>query len=303
MQYYQEAIALGSKTGISLVSSADSHKVELIFKKLWRTIFQFERQFSRFLPSSELSIFNRNAGLNQSISSGFRDLLIAAKQMSDLSDGLYNPFVLPAVQLAGYRSSRVPEHENDLTDDFSKRSVASFDQLDIGEDWAKIPYDTALDMGGCGKGYLADRLTQAISAEISGYWISLGGDIVASGRDAHNKPWKVSVEDALNNKRQVATYLAESTCGVATSGITVNGGHIIDPRTRLPAVTDVLLATVCDDSCLRADVLASCVVILGAKDGLDFLKAKGAKAAVIQYQAKAKMQNVMHFGNVKIVRK
>jgi len=61
MQYYQTCVALGSKTGISLVSALQKTKVDIVYQRLWRNIFLFERQFSRFLPGSEPSAFNRAA--------------------------------------------------------------------------------------------------------------------------------------------------------------------------------------------------------------------------------------------------
>lgn len=305
MQYYQECIALGSKTGLSLISNATPAKIENLYRELWKAIFMFERRFSRFLPDSELSVFNRNAGMKQIISPDFRDILIDVCAISNETDGLYNPFILPALQAAGYSHSRVPGHEQDAVDDHSSKSVASIDRLEIGDDWARIPYGTALDLGGLGKGYLAALLRERLPDIVTGYWLSFGGDIAVGGNDKDDQPWTVKIEAAEDQTQEVGMFTVSAPCGIATSGTTIHRGkkaginwhHIIDPRTRKPAETDVLLATVQHASPLRADVLASCAVILGSKHGMQFLKDQGVKAAVLQCRTGKYKTHVTHFGN------
>lgn len=128
-----------------------------------------------------------------------------------------------------------------------------------------------MDLGGCGKGYLADQLRDTLPDTITGYWLSFGGDIAAGGRDQQEEPWQIGIQSAYGGTENIGMFTVAASCGVATSGTTVQRGrnngrawhHIIDPRTLQPAKTDVLLATVCDRSALRADVLASCAVIPG----------------------------------------
>lgn len=309
MQYYQEAVALGSKTGLSLVSDLPTNKIDALYRDLWRAIFLFERRFSRFIPASELSQFNQNTGLKRSISPEFHDILIAAQQMSYKTDGFYNPFILPAVQLAGYVNSRVPGHEKEIVDDHTNKTVASIDRLEVADNWARIPYGTAIDLGGCGKGYLADQLRDQIPNTIDGYWLSFGGDIVVGGHDENDQLWKISIESATDSNLNAATFTARESCGIATSGTTIHRGrkagklwhHLIDPRTLLPARTDVLLATVSHKSALHADIFASCAVILGSEHGLKFLKSKGVTASLLQYTTNNKETAIVHFGRDVII--
>lgn len=305
MQQYQTCIALGSKTGISLVSKAPTAQIDALYQRLWREIFLFERQFSRFLPGSELSVFNRQAGSKQAITPEFRDFLLTARALAHETDGLYNPFILPALQAAGYVRSRVPGREQDPADDHSGKSIAAIEKLEIGDNWARIPYGTALDLGGCGKGYLADKLRNDLPSSITGYWLSFGGDIAAGGLNEDGQPWNIGIQSTADGTENIGTYTVTSACGIATSGVTVHQGskqgrawhHLIDPRTLQPAETDVLLATVCDSSTLRADVLASCAVILGSKQGLAFLRRRNVKAAVLQCGASVSQRIIKHFGN------
>ena len=306
MQHYQECVALGSMVGLSLVSSAPQPEIDAVYHRLWRSIFLFERRFSRFLPDSELSTFNRAAGMKQAVSQEFHDLLVAARELALETNGLFNPFVLPALQASGYLHSRVPGHEQDTIDDYSDRSVTTINQLEIGDGWARIPYGTALDLGGCGKGYLADQLRNQIPNAVTGYWLSFGGDLAIGGKSPNGGLWTVGIQSAsdLGENAGTLTLRGPETYGVATSGTMIHRGktssrawhHIIDPRTHKPAKTDVLLATAVSSSALRADVLASCAVILGSEQGLVFLKTHEVKAAMLQYR-KGQAVRTVHFGN------
>lgn len=293
MQYIQSAVALGSAIQLCIITPLDKAAVDSLFAEMWRQIFLFERQCSRFLPGSELSFFNRNAGTKQFISDSFREVLVTAKELSRATGGLYNPFILPALQAAGYDHSFVMGHEHDLQDDHSRKKVVSCDQLEISDDWARIPYGTALDLGGCGKGYIADLLADFIESRVDGYWLSIGGDVIAGGVDEAHQPWHVSVQKALGDGKQDIGYVQlkpGERLAVATSGTIVHRGikdgqlwhHLIDPQTGKPAKTDIRAATVCHTSGVWADVLASCAIIAGSKAAGPFLKKQHATAYVLQ---------------------
>lgn len=298
-QYLQTKVALGGDISIALVANANPDDSTEIFKTLWHEIFSFERQFSRFLPMSELSQFNRAAGQKTSVSPQLRQLLSAAKGIGAATAGLYNPFILPALHRAGYVKSAVPGYENDATADYGERVVASIDQLMIGDNWALIPFNTALDLGGCGKGYLADQLRNVLARfNLHGYLLSLGGDITTCGRDEHDEAWTVYIQNANNlaSHHNLAITCPTEPFAVATSGTFRRPGqhsaktwhHLIDPTTLEPATTDVRLATVVCRTTLKADVLASCAAILGSRRAASFLKAHGAEAMLLQCQNQTK---------------
>lgn len=307
MQFYQKQQALGSHVELSIVTTRDTATVEAIYRELWSRVFQFERRFSRFLPSSELSIFNRNAGLRQPVTLALRKILTAARDISIETEGLYNPFILPALQAAGYKQSLVKGYEHDPVDDHSRKSVVSIDHLEIGDTWARIPYGTALDLGGCGKGYLADELADYIESYTTNYWFSLGGDIIARGTDDTGTLWRITIQDTANDTQDIGwlTTGTKTRTAVASSGTQARRGtkrgkawhHLIDPRTLRPAETDILLVTVCVSSCFQADVLASCAAILGSRKGKAFVKLHGASAGLLQCVTSAnRSTRLLRFG-------
>jgi thiamine biosynthesis lipoprotein len=292
--YSQTKLALGSDVTLEFVANFLSPHAESVFVGLWRQVYSFERQFSRFLPASELSMFNRAAGLKTPINPEFKALLLSAQTIGQKTNGLYNPFILPALQRAGYKQSAVPGYEADAVDDYSRKAVVTIDKLVVGKDWASIPHGTAIDVGGCGKGYLADQLRQALdSPGIKGYRLSLGGDIATAGQDQAGKNWLINIQDAssLAGESDWVIDCPPTDFAVATSGTFrrknqsgTSWHHIIDPIILKPAITDVRLATVCAKTALEADVLASCAVLLGSQKAPAFLKRHGVKAALLQCQ-------------------
>lgn len=264
--------ALGCQTTLTLVGK-NKHQLEQYMHDLWSQIEDFDLRFSRFITFSELSNFNLNAGKKTTISPEFHKLLVVTKDYAINSKGLYNPFILPALQRAGYKGSW-PNPDNVIAGlDFSKRRVAKPEEITIDQDSAHIPENTALDFGGIGKGYLLQQLADFIEPKVDGYWLSLGGDIVAAGKDHLGKNWVIGIEVAEGNSA-IEEYMANvKRVAVATSGTTKRKGvhhhkvwhHLIDPVTGEPAMTDIATATVIGSDPVEADILASCLVLAGSK--------------------------------------
>jgi thiamine biosynthesis lipoprotein len=80
-----------------------------------------------------------------------------------------------------------------------------------------------------------------------------------------------------------------SRCGVATSGTDYRRWkkagiwqhHIIDPRTGLPAVTDILSATVVAPNVMEAEMNAKVAVILGGDAAVSWLDNNSSLAGML----------------------
>lgn len=292
-EYVETKKALGGPVTLGFVADDKSFDAKQMMKKLWLEIYAFEKRFSRFLATSELSMVNLRAGTRVAISAEFEKLARAAKKQALKTEGLYNPFVLPALQRAGYRNTADAEYASDRAPDYTKRMLATIEQFEIEQGYVRIPHASAIDFGGCGKGYLADCVGEILRDKgVAGYWLEFSGDVAVFGHDASGNPIAVSVQAASGGFLDQPVVCPSAPSGVATSGTlrratqskTLSGHHIIDPRTGRPAVSDVVLATVQASSALDADVLASCAVIVGSQQAGDYLRQHGASAWVIQSQ-------------------
>ena len=289
--YHQQKWALGCPITITLVSDQEEAKVNPVFAKLWVQILSFEKMCSRFLQNSELTMLNTSAGIATKVSPEFYEVVAKAKYMAEYTGDVYNPFVLPALQRAGYVRSMLEANQNDPQADFSDRKVVPSSKLVLKNGSITIPYGTALDLGGMGKGYLGDQLVQTVKKHsvVSGFWISLGGDTVCGGHDDQDRPWEVHVQSASPNGMACVSHIMQPSGGktfaAATSTTNIRKGtyngkewhHIIDTTTGKPAQSDLLLATICTDSLLEADVLASCAIIAGSARAETFIMARKIK--------------------------
>lgn len=284
----QTLVALGGNNTIGLILP-DDIEAEPVFRVLWRELLLFEKRFSRFIAESELSQFNERAGMSVPVSDEFAAFLRTMQTLHRDTGGLFNPFVLPAVQRTGYLHSTLEPYRHEPVPDYRARSVVGMEKLELKKNWARIPYGTALDSSGCGKGYIADVLgARARQLGAIGYWIELSGDIATYGHDENGDLFTVAVQSAVDQAEETfIVQCPEKTFAVATSGTFarathIENHHIIDPHTGESAETDIRLATVCADTALAADVFASCAIIVGSEAAPSFLEKRRSSAWLLQ---------------------
>jgi thiamine biosynthesis lipoprotein len=285
----QRRTALGSQALITLVVS-EEHEAITLFKNLWQMVKEFEYRFSRFRKTSELSKLNAQAGQEVQVSREFLELLESSLAFSRSTDGLFNPLILPALQQAGYIGSWPEPDKFDAEQDYrSRQSVVDISEVIVIEELVVLPEGSALDFGGIGKGYLLDQLSlHLLDNGCPNFWLSLGGDITCSGRDLHDEAWSIGVQDAHDDQNLIANISNDdgNVLAIATSGVTKRKGanwhHIIDPRTGIPAMTDVLAATVTSDQAVMADIYAKCLVLLNETESEDFISQHKISQVYIQ---------------------
>jgi thiamine biosynthesis lipoprotein len=150
------------------------------------------------------------------------------------------------------------------------------------------------DLDGFAKGWLADRASWLL-ADWPGSFVDADGDVALAA--AAGVEWLIDVVDPrpaaetpLAILRFNGTAVWRRTAGVATSGTSVHrwtnaggqaGHHLIDPRTGMPARTDVVQSTVVAPTAREAEVLAKAALILGSVAGQRYLSRSAAHAAVL----------------------
>jgi thiamine biosynthesis lipoprotein len=253
----------------------------------------WEQSLSRFRESSELSQLNRSPGVPVEVSQTLWSVLQAALRAEEQSGGLVTPAVLEALERAGYDRSfdtleRRGERQNGtLVAEAAPAIALSQVKFEPESRRVRLPVGLRLDFGGVAKGWAAQQAMQHLSP-YGPVLVDAGGDIAISGLQADGSPWVIGVADPMEPDSDLAT-LSVGKCGVATSGTDYrrwkkDGAwqhHIIDPRTGLPATSDVLSATVVAPNVMDAEVAAKTALILGSLDGLGWLEAHPAYAGLL----------------------
>jgi thiamine biosynthesis lipoprotein len=250
---------------------------------------RWEAVLSRFRPESELYQLNTFPEFNQPVSETLWSVFEAAIEAERKSSGLVTPTVLEALVSAGY---------NESFDSLSRTqyghtgtNLHSFSLADV--EWSptshtiRLPAGLRLDFGGIAKGWAAHQAMLRLQA-CSPALVNAGGDIAISGPQLDGKPWPVDIADPFKPGASLGLLLLDR-CGVATSGRDHRRWqqndawrhHIIDPRTGLPADTDVISATVIAPTVLYAETAAKSALILGSQAGLDWLEARPTLAGLL----------------------
>ena len=111
-----------------------------------------------------------------------------------------------------------------------------------------------------------------------------------SGPLLDGSPWEVGVFKPFDRSSgYIGMLYFYQVCGVATSATDrrrwMQGDqlrhHIIDPRSGLPTVTDVVSATVVAPTAVEAETAAKAVLIRGSVDGLDWLESNPDLVALL----------------------
>ncbi len=215
-----------------------------------------ERRWSRFLAASDVARLTRGAGTPVDVEVDTIDLIEAAREWSERTDGIFQPLAAAQLTAWGYRTavgdaapaSAPPAHP-----------VASAAGILISrrDGTVTLPAGTALDLGGIGKSWSAVRAGRLLRERCDDerLIIDAGGDLTIV-RGAH------PIETAAG------PVLAEEGTGVATSstekrqwllGDETVAHHLLDPRTGTPCTRGTAVIAGVDP--VAADVLASCVVI------------------------------------------
>ncbi len=295
-----------------LDSDAENAREALMQVPAW--FAEWEESLSRFRAESELSALNGAEGKPVRVSETLWEVLEAAIGAANDSGGLVTPTLLDAVKAAGYDRSFELLEETPVADPAPVADHATVaEHVPVAEhapaaeqatmhpstlDWraierdpdthtVRLPRGLHLDFGGVAKGWAADQAARRLSA-IGPALIDAGGDIAVSGPRANGERWPIAVADPFDSRSDVA-LLALERGGVATSGRDYrrwkrNGQwqhHIIDPRTGAPADTDVLAATVIAPTTGAAEVAAKAALILGSRDGLEWIQARSELAGLL----------------------
>jgi thiamine biosynthesis lipoprotein len=273
---YHEFQAL-STAGV-LAAESPNEVVAMGFTQVQTYVQACEQRFTRFSEQSELSHLNRSAGGWFDASQDMFDLVSLCLQLHRQTQGFFDPFILDALERAGYdrtieeiRRQGSISPASVLADEQQPRFSDIRLDADLGRIW--MPADARLDLGGIAKGWIAERAAILLSSWADACAVNAGGDAFMIGLPAGETAWPILLEDPSNPDQGLA-ILKLAPGAVATSSITKRRWqqagkfqhHLIDPRTRQPAMTDWLSVTVMAAHAAEAEVYAKSLLIAGSRE-------------------------------------
>lgn len=264
------------------LSDSAERALALSVEELFR---RTEQRFSRFLPESELARLNRAEGPS-TVSDELLALLVRARAHTIATDGVFEPAVGAAMRASGYDRSFAPG-ALDRDEAASATPYASIAMLDIDEEHHRVarPPDVQIDFGGFLKGLTVDRAAALAPGAVI---VDAGGDAMLRGAPPDDAGWTIEIEDPHDAARTVGTIVVRDQA-VATSAAnrrrwrrgTQPMHHLIDPRTQVPARSDVVQATILAPTAETADVMAKVAFVLGSARAMRELDQRGLSGVLV----------------------
>lgn len=221
------------------------------------------------------------------VSDDLIEILARAQSLAGATDGAFDVTVGPAVRLwrESRRTGRLPENEALA----AARSLIGSEKL-ILDPRARtvrlIVPGMQLDLGGIGKGYAAQRATEALRVRgLTRSLVALAGDIVVGDPPPGEAGWRITIALADDADRAIVlANAAVSTSGDLEQHVEIGGvrySHIVDPRTGIGVTTRVAAAVVAPRGEL-ADALASAICVLGPAEGARLIESFEGTGAIIE---------------------
>jgi thiamine biosynthesis lipoprotein len=217
-------------------------------------VHQMHDRLTRFEPGSEVSRFNESVGRWVAVSPLLEAMLREALRASEVSSGLVNAAVLPALLAAGYTRT-FSAGPTQVTATVVPPSLP--DALEVRPGQARLRRGASIDLGGIAKGWLADRLAADLGPNVL---VNLGGDLFARGGGESGEGWPVG----MGGKTVLLRDMGAATSGTRKRSWGPDLHHLIDPRTGLPSRTDLSEVSVIARTGADAEIFAKTALLLGS---------------------------------------
>ncbi|SOC00224.1 FAD:protein FMN transferase [Rhodobacter maris] len=261
------------------------------------TVDEVDRQMSTWTPDSDLMRFNRApVGVWHPLPPALMEVLETALEIGRASQGAFEIGMGDAVRAWGF--GPVPADEAAIRAARAKLRRPSFEVLELalGRNCARKTAEITLDMCGIAKGYGVDRLIREAKAHgLSHALAAIDGELAALGAQPDGRGWTVALEKPEIGTRAIHSMFEIKDMALATSGdyrhfVTLGDRHLahtMDPATGAPLLKSPASVTVLAQSCMRADAIASAVMVLGATRGKALAARLGAEVVALEDRAAA----------------
>jgi FAD:protein FMN transferase len=303
--FSKRLMLMGNDFQISAVGEAEDWAHERIDAGI-AEIRRIETLLTTFNEASETSLINRNAGIKPvPVSRETFDIIGRSIRISAITQGAFDiSYGSVDKKLWNFDThmDRLPPKET------AKKMVRLIDYRNIILDEANTTVflkekGMRIGFGGIGKGYAAERAKMVMmDMEVDSGVVNASGDLTAWGYQPDGKPWTIGIADP-NSAGKAFSYLNITNMALATSGnyekfILVDGkkySHTINPRTGLP-ITGIKSVTIISPNAELADAMATPVMIMGVRAGLDMIdQIKDIEAIVIDDNDKMYKSKNIHF--------
>ena len=276
---------MGTTYNVKVVATIDEVEALQLQQKIDAALQQVNQEMSTYIPDSEISRFNQSTSLEPvEVSSSLARVLAESLRLGKLSEGKLDVTVGPLVNLWGFGPEQRPETvPSDEALAKTKNRIGLDNLVLVGNKLSKKIPDLYVDLSTIAKGYGVDIVAELLEANgFHNYLVEVGGELRLKGFKHTGELWAIAIEkpifDPLGEHRAVQQVIIPKDNAVATSGdyrnyFEADGerfSHIIDPDSGKPIHHNLVAVTVIAPSSMTADGLSTMLMVMGAKQGMDF---------------------------------
>jgi thiamine biosynthesis lipoprotein len=270
---------MGGRFDITIVAE-DSASAEMHIDTVIREISRIENLISDWIPATQVSQVNANAGVRPvRVDQEVFELAERALELSRLTEGAFDISFAAMERIWKFDGSMIampsPESVRKSVEKVGYKNIVLDKEnrtIFLKKKGMKIGF------GALGEGYAADRcrdmmLKKGIKAGI----VNGSGDMSVWGKQPDGSDWLIGINDPMN-PGELFAVIPVLQGAVVTSGsyekfVMLNGkrySHIINPATGYPA-SGLTSVTVFGPSAERANGFSTSLMVMGKKAGLRFL--------------------------------
>ena len=280
-------IALVPEPKAQLEAANVQHAVEQILLKI-------DEQMSNWRQDSEVSRFNQAATTDWfPVSHDLAQVVTAALQVSEFSQGVYDITVGPLVNVWGFGNGKKTDTKPADAELQAALAKVGYQKISVQADppaLKKSQTDMYLDLASIAPGYAVDLIAAYFDSQgIKNYMVEIGGEVRTLGKSARGDDWRIGIEKPvdLGHAVQQGMYLMNE--GLSTSGdyrdfFMENGkrySHTIDPKTGLTVSHNLASVSVVAENTTLADAYSTMLMAMGEVQGRTFADQHKLKAFFI----------------------
>ena len=239
----------------------------------------YEHYFSRTLKGSDIYNINHANGAPVEVHDETAELIRYGIAFGDLSGGVFDISIGALTDLWDIPNNNGTIPAQSQID--AALSTVDYRQITVDGNTVTLGNpDTALDLGGIAKGYVADRMREYLNANgaCEGF-INLGGNVLTLGQKANDEPYHIGIRKPFGEDGETITAVDVTDRSIVTSGryeryFEKDGHiyhHILDPKNGYPYDNGLNGVTILSDSSMVGDALSTICFALGQEKGTEFL--------------------------------
>jgi thiamine biosynthesis lipoprotein len=282
IEYELSGSAMGTRYSVKVAEPMSVELRDRLERSIEDAIAGIEQVMSTYIVESDVSRFNASLSTDWvEVSESVCEAVVAARRLSEVTDGAFDITVGPLVNLWGFGPETVELAPPPAAEIAAAQARVGYERVHADCSRPALRKDAPgiyIDLSAWAKGFAVDRVSVLLDDfDIGNFLVALGGELRMRGRNPEDELWSIAIEKASDNGGDVQMVVRLTDRAVSTSGDYRNYfvyegqrfSHLIDGRLGRPVTHNLASVTVIADRAAFADAMATALLVLGPEEGME----------------------------------